>query len=101
MLTAATLLGAALVASCTARQRFLENQFTNVATGMSSMQVVAALGKPTTVTRCGEAGGTEDLTQCARDFVYSDPLAPMIPRYYVVSFGGDGRVLHTAVLTSP
>jgi HAMP domain-containing protein len=100
ILTAAALLAAALVVSCTVRQRFLEDHFADVAKGMPSTQVMAALGGPTSVTRCGEAGG-EILAQCAREFVYSDPLAPLIPRYYVVSFGKDGRVLSTSVLTSP
>jgi hypothetical protein len=90
-----------LVVSCTVRGRFLETHLADIARGMSPTQVVAILGKPTSDSGCGTALGTGFPAHCAREFSYSDPLAPWIPQYYVVQFGSDGRVIDTTVIISP
>lgn len=38
---------------------------------------------------------------CATEYVYSHPLAPFLPDYYVFSFSADGRVIQAIHLVSP
>jgi hypothetical protein len=95
------LLATVLVVSCAVRTRFLGTHIADIAHGMPPSQVVAILGKPTADTRCGAALEAGSPAQCAREFSYSDPLAPLNPTYYLVQFGSDGRVIDTAVITSP
>jgi hypothetical protein len=38
---------------------------------------------------------------CALEYVYSHPFAPIVPQYYIVSFSPDDRVIEADWWTSP
>jgi len=89
------------VSWCAARDHILEAHFGKVALGMSRAEVVHLMGEPTWEGRCGAKMPTGLPPQCGKELGYYETVAPMLPRYYLVWLGNDGRVVHTAPITSP
>lgn len=89
------------VSWCAARDHLMEAHFGEVVPGMSRDEVVRRMGTPSWEDRCGAKMATGLPAQCAKELGYSETLAPLLPRYYLIWFGNDGRVVHTAPITSP
>jgi hypothetical protein len=89
------------VVYCVCHDHFLEAHFGKVSPGMVPDQVVAIMGRPSWDGRCGAKMPTGLPTPCKREIGYSETLAPLMPRYYLIWFGDDGRVVDTAPITSP
>ncbi len=89
------------VSFCTLRDHLLEAHFGKVATGMSRAEVVRLMGEPTWEGRCGAKMPTGLPPQCGNELGYSETAAPLLPRYYLIWLGNDGRVVDTAPITSP
>jgi hypothetical protein len=90
-----------LISWCTGSDQLQEAHFAKVVPGMSPMQVVDLMGKPTWDGRCGARMPTGLPKQCTREMGYRTPLAPVIPSYYLVWFGSDGLVTSSAPINSP
>jgi hypothetical protein len=69
--------------------------------GMSPGQVVEIMGTPSWDDRCGARMPTGLPDQCTREMGYAVSLAPLIPHYYLIWFGNDGRVVKAAPILSP
>lgn len=87
---------------CVARDNRLGTHFLEVSPGMNSDQVKSILGSPSWQGLCGARlpTGLRD-PLCSQEFGYANTLAPFDPTYYLVWFGRDGRVIHTAAINSP
>ena len=96
----AVLLPVLSVSWCTVHDDLLESHFQKISNGMSPAQVIEIMGTPTWNDRCGTKLPTGLPAECAREMGYAVAL-PMAPRHYLVWFGNDGRVVHTAPITSP
>jgi hypothetical protein len=60
--------------------------------GATRQQVIDVIGEPNH--HDGSCGSIHTAHKgCAREFVYSPPLAPLFDDYYVVSFGREDRVI--------
>lgn len=82
------------------RFNYVGQHFESVQVGDSREAVVAKLGKP----NYHDGSCLEDLSlskDCASELVYSQPLAPLIPQYYVVDLSEKGQVLAASALDSP
>jgi hypothetical protein len=83
-----------------ARFSRVERPFANLRQGDSQTLVIAKLGTPNYhAGRCGDVVPSPE--NCAHEYVYSDPLAPWIPDYYVVEFSAEGSVIRADYITSP
>jgi hypothetical protein len=89
------------VSWCAARDHLLEAHFGQVTSGMSRDDVVRLMGKPSWEDRCGAKMPTGLPVPCTKELGYSETLAPLLPRYYLIWFGNTGKVVHTAPITSP
>ena len=77
----------------------VQHHFESVHSGDSPDSVRLRLGRPNYYSgKCGKIVGAKQ--GCAMEWVYSDPLAPISPHYYVISFSADDRVLNAAELDS-
>ena len=85
---------------CTHRDNALESNFAKVSVGMSPDQVMGIMGKPSWDGRCGAKMPTGLPGDCVREFGYAVTI-PLVPRYYLVWFGREGRVTESAPITSP
>lgn len=97
----AILVPALAVSFCTVRDKLLQAHFERVSSGMSVEQVIRIMGLPSWDDRCGAKMRTGLPHPCKREIGYSETLAPLMPRYYLIWFGDDGRVIDTAPITSP
>ena len=93
----------ALVAKATygfVRFSNVERQFSTIQTGDSRASVITKLGKPNY--HSGGCGVIHTpLKNCAIEYVYSHPFAPLIPEYYIVSFSSDEHVIEADKWDSP
>jgi hypothetical protein len=72
--------------------RAVASHFRRVKIGATRQQVLDAIGAPNH--HDGVCGSIHAAHKgCAREFVYSPPLAPLFDDYYMVSFGRDDRVI--------
>jgi hypothetical protein len=85
---------------CTARDQLLKARFRTPAMGMSRDQMVRLMGEPSWEDRCGAKIPTGIPAPCAKELGNSETLAPLLPSYYLIWFGNDGQVVHTAPITS-
>jgi hypothetical protein len=77
----------------------VEREFSAIQRGESRAAVVARLGRPNYYEgKCGTISAP--YKDCSYEYVYSDPFAPWIPMYYVVSFADDS-VIDASYLSSP
>jgi hypothetical protein len=82
------------------RFSMIQRSFGSIAVGESRRAVVHELGMPNYhAGDCGLIGSPPP--QCVLEYVYSNPMAPMAPDYYVVSFSSDEQVIGTIHLQSP
>ena len=78
----------------------VESRFSSIQTGDSRAAVMAKLGRPNYYEgRCGVIHVPNK--NCSLEFVYSHPLAPIIPEYHIVAFSIDGRVIEADDWNSP
>jgi hypothetical protein len=78
----------------------VERGFVSVRVGESRAVVVSKIGSPNyQAGRCGiiHSPGHD----CALEYVYSHPLAPINPEYHIVSFSADDRVIEAKQWDSP
>ena len=78
----------------------VEQHFTSIQAGQSRASVAASFGMPNYhAGSCSQDFGYPK--SCSSEYVYSHPLAPILPEYYVVWFSSDDRVIDTEHLISP
>ena len=83
-----------------ARFSKVERLFASVQLGQSRENVIALLGKPNY--HSGNCGVIHVAAKnCALEYVYSHPFAPLIPEYYIVAFAADDRVIEAEPWMSP
>ena len=83
-----------------ARFSKVERLFASVQPGQSREDVTGLLGRPNY--HAGNCGVIHvSAKNCALEYVYSHPFAPLIPEYYIVSFSADDRVIEAAPWMSP
>ncbi len=81
------------------RNALIERRFAAVHPGLSGIEVVRLLGKPSWVEPCGKSFGTPK-PQCT-EYIYRNSFAPLIPEYHSVMIDNSGQVLDTYVYSSP
>jgi hypothetical protein len=99
---AVSLLFAVAVKTIVAFARFpkAEREFASIQNGESRSSVIARLGIPNYhAGRCGVIHFPDK--NCAVEYVYSHPFAPLVPEYYIVSFSSDDRVIEADQWDSP
>lgn len=93
------------VTSCTLRDLRLDTDFMAVTTKMSFQEVGHIMGSPSWNSDCSRGRLPEVPTpaNCARELGYSASLAwtGFAPMWWVVWFGTDGTVIHSAKIVSP
>ena len=78
----------------------IEREFPTIRVGQSRGAVVTSMGKPNYYAgKCGVIHVPDK--NCATEYVYSYPFAPIIPEYYIVSFSSDDRVIEADEWDSP
>jgi hypothetical protein len=78
----------------------VEKNFAQVQAGQPRSSVIDRLGKPNYHEgKCGDDFSPPP--NCAQEFAYSHPFAPLDPEYFVVWFSPDGRVILTQHRESP
>ncbi len=81
------------------RNSRIDTRFSAVHVGVSEMEVVRLLGKPSWIEPCGKSFGTPK-PNC-NEYIYRNSFAPLIPEYYSVMLDSGGHVLDTYVYESP
>lgn len=77
-----------------------ERSFAAVQIGDSRDSVVGRMGKPNYHEgKCGVIHFPDK--NCAVEYVYSHPFAPLVPEYYIVSFSSEDRVIEADEWDSP
>jgi hypothetical protein len=80
----------------------VERDFESIQNGQSRTSVNTKFGKPNYYSgKCGTLVEIPAVKNCAVEYVYSHPLAPLLPDYYVISFSADGRVIQADHWVSP
>ena len=74
------------------RLHHFKQQFEFVHVGDDEGTVIRTMGRPWKVTACGEYSGSKP-EGCSEEFVYAHPYARWVPRYWVVDFDGEKRVI--------
>lgn len=70
----------------------VQHHFESIRSGDSRDSVRLRLGHPNYYSgKCGKVISPKQ--GCKSEWVYSDPLAPINPHYYVISFSADDRVI--------
>jgi hypothetical protein len=83
-----------------ARFSRVQHQFGSVHAGDSRASVLDRMGKPNYYS--GACGIIQPARQgCAVEYVYSHPLAPLVPQYYIVTFSSDAHVMTALPWASP
>lgn len=82
------------------RFAIVQHHFESIRSGDSRDSIRLRIGLPNYYSGgCGKVVAAKQA--CALEWVYSDPLAPINPHYYVISFSADGRVIGAEELESP
>ncbi len=77
------------------RYRRAERSYEAVEIGDTRASVTSRMGKPNY--HAGKCGVIHfPAKTCAVEYVYSHPLAPLVPVYYIISFAQDDRVIEAA-----
>jgi len=78
----------------------VQSEFHSVEIGQSRLTVISKLGHPNYhAGPCGEM--TKPLPACALEYIYGDPVSPLFPQYYIVSFSADDKVIKKTSVASP
>ncbi len=76
------------------RFREVQRHFHHVAAGSSRAEVERLLGTPNN--HAGQCGDIVPVRKgCVTEYVYSHPLAPLVPDYYIVTFSKEDIVIET------
>jgi hypothetical protein len=81
------------------RNSRISTNFNSVRGGWSDNQVVDKIGKPSWIEPCGKSFGTPK--QNCTEYIYRNSFAPILPKYWSVSFDKSRRVVDTYVYESP
>jgi hypothetical protein len=77
-----------------------QKSFASVQIGDSRASVIGRMGKPNYHEgKCGVIHFPDK--NCAIEYVYSHPFAPLVPKYYIVSFSPEDRVVEADEWDSP
>lgn len=77
-----------------------EKSFPSVQIGDSRATVLGKMGKPNYHEgKCGVIHFPDK--NCAVEYVYSHPFAPLVPEYHIISFSADDRVIEADEFDSP
>jgi hypothetical protein len=77
-----------------------ERSFKSVQIGETRASVIGKMGRPNYHGgKCGVIHIPDKA--CVVEYVYSHPLAPIVPEYYIVSFSHDDRVIEAQEWNSP
>ena len=77
-----------------------ERSFASVQMGDTRASVIGRMGKPNYhAGKCGVIHLPDK--NCAMEYVYSHPFAPLVPEYYIVSFSPEDRVIEADEWDSP
>jgi hypothetical protein len=77
-----------------------EKSFASVQIGDSRASVIGRMGKPNYHEgKCGVIHFPDK--NCAVEYVYSHPFAPLVPEYYIVAFSPEDRVIEADEWDSP
>jgi hypothetical protein len=77
-----------------------ERSFASVQIGDSRASVIGRMGKPNYHEgKCGVIHFPDK--NCAVEYVYSHPFAPLVPEYHIISFSPDDRVIEADEWDSP
>jgi hypothetical protein len=77
-----------------------KQSFASLQIGASRISVVRKMGKPNYYAgKCGVIHVPSK--NCALEYVYSHPFAPLDPEYYIVSFSQDEQVIQANAWYSP
>jgi hypothetical protein len=82
----------------TVSDQMLKYRFDRIRLGMSSAEVVATLGNPHSIDRCGRFDGNP-ARNCVREFSYVSPLE--FWDVWIISFDKNDRVLRALRYKSP
>lgn len=87
------------VSTVVAFRRFkrVERECASIQRGESRDSVTAKLGKP----RWARCGGGPHRNDCNEEYGYSHPFAPVVPRYFIVSFSDYDKVTDAKCFPSP
>jgi hypothetical protein len=78
----------------------VERGFASVRVGETRTAVITSIGKPNYYAgKCGVIHFPDK--NCALEYVYSHPFAPIVPDYYIISFSADDRVIEAGPWDSP
>jgi hypothetical protein len=101
ILSVCLLLGlAAKIVIAFARYKKAERSFASVQIGDSRTSVIGRMGKPNYHEgKCGVIHFPDK--NCAVEYVFSHPFAPLVPEYYIVSFSPEDRVIESDEWDSP
>jgi hypothetical protein len=95
-----TLSCASKIAYSFAQYAKVESRISEIKQGQSRAFVISRIGMPNYhAGACGEIGPAWH--GCATEYVYSHPLAPLIPEYHVVTFSADDKVIASEEWDSP
>jgi hypothetical protein len=75
----------------------IEQGFSRITSGMDEREVIAMMGKPHTVGKCGELGGAPG--GCTREYLYPAKLS--IATTWAIFFDAQGRVIDKDEYQSP
>jgi|SRR5689334_22012410 len=82
------------------RYKRAERSSASVQIGDSRTSVIERMGKPNYhAGKCGVIHFPDK--NCAVEYVYSHPFAPLVPEYYIVSFSSDDHVIEASPWSSP
>ncbi len=83
-----------------ARYKKAERSFASVQIGDSRTSVMGRMGKPNYHEgKCGVIHFPDK--NCAVEYVYSHPFAPLVPEYYIIAFSPEDRVIEADEWDSP
>jgi hypothetical protein len=78
----------------------VERAFGSINQGQGRASVIEILGMPNYYSgKCGVIHNPR--MDCALEYVYSHPFAPLLPDYYIISFSADDRVIEADRWVSP
>lgn len=101
ILISVSVLALAVVLWVVFRQHKITAEFESALPGKSEGDVVRELGKPWKTSKCGEIFGGNSSAACAREDLYSSPLAPANPEYWGFMFDQNGRLVDKYHYVSP
>jgi hypothetical protein len=91
----------AIAVYCTYREHKLKTGFEATALGTTPNDLQARLGGPWQSTLCGTTFGGAVPRDCAREFVYASPMAPVLPEYWAFRYDKNDKLIDKYRYVSP